>query len=318
VVASRTPSVAGLAGLRRGGTVTELLFLYECATLEPTQLRPIAERIGLTVQAVSHAYRELRRRGLVTLEDGRYRPTVEGVAWLHETLGRLADDLGRRIERVHVIRSTRALALEDLPAGAAVSLELRHGLLSARPGGSGASRGHVSKAGRKGSLVEVTDLEGIVPLAPAPISVRTITPEDLAHPRLAPSVRRSVPADPLALVCAEGLEAYHVLSGAVSRPVLRFAAGTACLEASRLGVPSYVLVLESDLPRLLSQFGGPSPPPIEVAPISGTDGSRLRPHGTGGGRERAARARSSSAGLATSTAPPVRSSPSSARARPPV
>jgi predicted transcriptional regulator len=123
VVAARSSVTGGLAALRRGGTVTELLFLYECATLEPTQLRPIAERLGLTVQAVSHSFRQLKRRGLVTVQEGRYRPTVEGVAWLHETLRRLGDDLRERIERVHVIRSTRALALDDLSEGASVSLE---------------------------------------------------------------------------------------------------------------------------------------------------------------------------------------------------
>jgi len=257
--------------------VTELLFLYECATLEPTQLRPIAERLGLTVQAVSHAYRQLRRRGLVTVRDGRYRPTVEGVAWLHETLGRLGDDLRERVERVHVIRSTRALALADLPTGVAVSLEMRHGLLSARPGGGGPSRGRVPKGGRKGSLVEVTDLEGIVPLTPAPISVRTITLRDLADPHLRARVQKSLPRDPLALVAAEGLEAYHALSQVGDRPVLRFAAGTASLEASRLGVPSYILVLEGDLPYLLAQFAGPTPPPLEVAPLEG--GAKGRPRG---------------------------------------
>ena len=278
VVGARAPERVGLAGLRRGGTVTELLFLYECATLEPTQLRPIAERLGLTVQAVSHSYRQLRRRGLVTVRDGRYRPTVEGVAWLHETLRRLADDLRERIERVHVIRSTRALALENLPEGAVVSLELRNGLLSARPGGSGPSRGRVLKGGRKGSLVEVSDLEGIVPLMPAPISIRTLTSGDLEDAQLAERVRASLPLDPLALIAAEGLEAYHALSGAGCPNVLRFAAARASLEASRLGVPSYVLVLESDLPYLLAEFAGPSPPPLEVAPLAGSSRSRRRAH----------------------------------------
>ena len=276
MVASRTPDVVGLAGLRRGGTVTELLFLYECATLEPTQLRPIAERLGLTVQAVSHAYRQLRRRGLVTVRDGRYRPTVEGVAWLHETLRRLGDDLWERIERLHVFRSTRALALEDLSEGSSVSLELRNGILSARSGSGGTSRGRVAQSARRNSLVEVTDLEGIVALTSAPIIVRTISPDDLADPHLGERVRRSVPANPLALVAADGLEAYHVLSNAVSRPVLRFAAGTACLEASAVGVPSYVLVLESGLARLLTQFSGPSPPSLEVAPLPGAGRARRR------------------------------------------
>jgi len=270
--------MTGLAGLRRGGTVTELLILYECATLEPTQLRPIAERLGLTVQAVSHSYRQLRRRGLVTVREGRYRPTVEGVAWLHETLRRLGDDLRERIERVHVIRSTRALALADIEEGAPVSLELRHGLLSARPGAGGPSRGRAPKGGRRGALVEVAELEGIVPLTPATISVRTLAPADIADPRLGARVRNSLPSDPLAVIAAEGLEAYHALSGAGARSVLRFAAGSACREASRLGVPSYLLVLESDLPHLLAQFAGPSPPPLEVAPLPGGARARRRVH----------------------------------------
>ena len=274
----RAPELTGLVGLRRGGAVTELLFLYECATLEPSQLRPIAERLGLTVQAVSHSFRQLRRRGFVTVQDGRYRPTVEGVAWLHETLRRLGDDLRERIERVHVIRSTRALALENLAKGAAVSLELRHGLLSARPGGAGPSRGRVPKGGRKGSLVEVSDLEGIVPIVPTPIVVRTLRAADIADPRLADRVRASLPSDPLALIAAEGLEAYHALASAGIRKALRFAAGRAALEASRLGVPSYILVPEGDLPHLIAEFTGPSPPPLEVAPLPGTARLRGRAH----------------------------------------
>jgi len=278
VVGTRSLQPTGLAGLRRGGAVTELLFLYECATLEPTQLRPIAERLGLTVQAVSHSYRQLRRRGLVTVREGRYRPTVEGVAWLHETLRRLGDDLRERIERVHVIRSTRALALENLVEGAAVSLELQHGLLSARLGGGGPSRGRVPKGGRKGSLVEVSDLEGIVPIAPAPIVVRTFGSADLSDRHLPERVRGSLPSDPGALIAAEGLEAFHALSLAGCRNVLRFAAGRASLEASRLGVPSFVLVLESDLPYLLAEFAGPSPPALEVAPLPGGGKVRRRAH----------------------------------------
>jgi predicted transcriptional regulator len=278
VVAARTSEASGLAALRRGGTVTELLFLYECATLEPTQLRPIAERLGLTVQAVSHSFRQLRRRGLVTVREGRYRPTVEGVAWLHETLRRLGDDLWERIERVHVIRSTRAVALDDLAEGAPVSLELRHGLLSARPGAGGPSRGRVLRGGRKGTLIEVGDLEGIVPLVAVPISVRTLTVADLDDPRLSERVRRVLPTDPTAVVAADGLEAFHAVSRATPRPVVRFAAGAACLEASRVGVTSVILVLETELTRLLAQFAGPSPPALDVAPLPGGAKTHRRGH----------------------------------------
>ena len=153
----------GLAELRRSGAVTELLILYECLTTEPTQLRPIARELGLTVQAVSHSYRLLARRGLAKVRDGRYRPTVAGIAWLHESLGRLGDDVRGRLERLHVIRSCRAVALSDLNAGDAVSLELRQGLLSARRGDVGPSRGRAQTSARRGALVEVAELEGIVP-----------------------------------------------------------------------------------------------------------------------------------------------------------
>jgi putative transcriptional regulator len=262
----RGTSAEGLGELRRSGAVTELLFLYECATLEPTQLRPVAEHLGLTVQAASHSFRQLRERGLVAVRDGRYRPTVEGVAWLHESLAGLADDVHERVERLHVIRSCRAVALSALEAGEVVSLELRDGLLSARPGGSGPSRGRAASSGSAGALVEVTDLEGIVPISPAPVTVRTVSDQDLMDPALAQRLRAVLPSS-RGLVAAEGLEAYHSLRRATDRAIVRFATAAASLDAARLGVPSTVVVLQRDLPHLLSTFSGPNPPPLDVGQL---------------------------------------------------
>jgi putative transcriptional regulator len=262
----RTAPAEGLAELRRSGSVTELLFLYECATLEPTQLRPVADRIGVTVQAVSHSFRQLRGRGLVEVREGRYRPTVEGVAWLHESLSRLGDDVRLRVDRLHVIRSCRAVALADLARGDLVSLEIRDGLLSARPGGIGPSRGSVATPGRSGSLVEVTNLEGIVPLSAAPVTVRTITDRDLSDPALPQRLARILPPAP-GLLAAEGLEAFHSLEQATDRPIQRFAVAAASIEASRIGVPSTVVVMDRDLPSLLSTFSISNPPPLDVRPL---------------------------------------------------
>jgi predicted transcriptional regulator len=262
-----TADSEGLAGLRRGGAVTELLFLYECTTIEPTQLRPIAERLGLTVQAASHSYRSLARKGLVEFRDGHYRPTVRGVAWLHGSLGRLGDEVRTRIERLHVIRSCRAIALTSVSVGDAVSLELVDGLLSARAGGSGPSRGRVARGGRKGSLVEVSDLEGIVPLSPAPVHVRTLSEDDLRDDRLAQRVRSTLGPPAPGLLGAHGLEAFHALRSATDRPIGRFAVAAEAREASRIGVPSTVFVLEGELPRFLAEFGGADPPPLDVTPL---------------------------------------------------
>src|SRR5258708_38101709 len=79
-------AASGLPDLRRAGAITELLFLYEGVTRETTQLQPIAARLGLTVQAVSHVFRQLERDGLVTHRVGRYRGTGAWVASLHAAL----------------------------------------------------------------------------------------------------------------------------------------------------------------------------------------------------------------------------------------
>ncbi|MCI4367336.1 MAG: hypothetical protein L3K08_06260 [Thermoplasmata archaeon] len=258
----------GLAELRRSGTVTELLFLFECLTEEPTQLRPVAERLGLTVQAASHTFRGLVRRGLAEVRNGRYRATVAGVAWLHGTLGDVSEDLLGRLERMHVIRATRAVAAARLLAGEEVSLGLEDGILMARPGRDGASRGRAGTGARRGALVEIVDLTGIVPLSRGAIRVLTLPPSSVTQPGTERILARALARSPSGLLAAQGLEAYHLLRRSSSRPVLRFAVPSACLEASRVGVPSTVVVLSSELPRFLAPFEGPDPPPITVTRLT--------------------------------------------------
>jgi predicted transcriptional regulator len=262
------PASGEFAGLRRAGGVTELLFLYECTTLEPLQLRPIAERLGLTVQAASHTYRSLSRRGLVEHRDGRYRPTVRGTAFLQESLAQLGEEVRTRLGRLDVVRSCRAVALAPLGVGERVSLELVDGLLSARPGATGPSRGTVLRAARRGSLVEIGQLEGIVPLSAGAVHVRTLSPHDLTDARLPRRLRALVQRTRGGWLGAQGLEAYQVLRSATDRPIVRFAVGAAAREASQLGVPSTLLVLEGELPRLLAEFGGTQPPPLDVTPLA--------------------------------------------------
>ena len=280
----RAPPAPGLKGLRRAGAVTDLLFLEACATLEPTQLRPIADTLGLTVQAVSHVFRSLRTRGWVAYRDGRYRLTLEGVAGLHATLTGLGDDVRARLGGLHVIRSTRALGSGALEVGDVVALEIRDGLLTARRAGGGASRGRVVRGGPPGALVEVGELEGIVPITPAPIRVRTIPEPALFSPDLSARLARALRGAP-GPVAVVGLEAYLTVRRASSVAVSRFAPAAVCREASRVGVPSTLVVLEKDLPRVLGELAGPSPPPVEVLPLDGGRRTLQRPR-VGGRRGR--------------------------------
>ncbi len=257
----------GLSSLMRRGTVTELLFLYECTVAEPGQLRPIAERLGLTVQAASHSFRRLAERGLAEFRDGRYRATVRGVAWLHETLGQIGEDLAARTGRLHVIRSCRAIALDDLPAGAMVTLEFVGGLLGARPGGSGPSRGRATGSASRGQLVTIDSLEGIVPLPRGRVHILTLDPARLDDRRVASALRERTAGDG-GLLAAPGLEPFHLLSRVTRRPILRFGVAPACREAARVGVDSTVVLLDEEIPRFLEQFGGTDPPALTISRLA--------------------------------------------------
>jgi predicted transcriptional regulator len=263
------PTPSGLHELRRRGAVTELLFLFECTAEEPTQLRPIAEKLGVTVQAASHLFRQLVDRGLAEVRDGRYRATVTGVAWLHRSLGILGDDVVARLDRLNVVRTCRAIALADLKEGSTVSLVLRDGLLSAQPGTSGASRGRVVRAAVRGEIVNVDRLEGIVPILRGRVRVITVPALRLDDPALVRQLEQELSQRVPSLLAALGLEAYHMASRAVDRPIVRFGVAAACQEASRVGVDSTVVVLDEDLPRLLQSFGEADAPPFEVTSLEG-------------------------------------------------
>ena len=263
---TRLRGPTGLDELRRSGAVTELLFLYECATTEPTKLRPLATRLHVTVQAVSHIYRQLLARGEIEIVNGRYRPTVSGVAWLHETLDRLAEDLTERLAHLHIIRSTRAIAQETLRAGELVGLEIKEGLLTARRGPHGSSRGRAATDARRGSLVEVTDLEGIVPIRPAGVAVRTLSESELSDPG-SPARLRAALAPTSGLVAALGLEVYALLTEAGISGIARFAVAEVGREATQVGVPVTIIVAERDLPHLLAEFASGPSPTLDVSPL---------------------------------------------------
>ena len=263
-------SRSGLSALRRSGAVSDLLFLYECETREIGQLRAIAERLGLSVQAASHSYRSLRRRGLVELREGRYRPTVRGVDWLHAALGGVRDDLAERLDRLHIVRTTRAIATGRVEPGDPVALELRDGVLLARPGTGLGSRGRARTRAGAGRLVDVGELEGIVPLPRGKVRVAPLPAARLDDPELVRQLRAALEESAPGLLLAYGLEAYHVLSQArPARPFVRFGVAAAIEEATRLGVDCTLVVSDRDLPRLFEQFEGPDVPELEFLPLGG-------------------------------------------------
>lgn len=257
-------SRAGLAQLRRAGTISDLLLLYECLTEESTDLRSIADRLGVTVQAVSHSFRQLARRGLAERRNGRYRPTVAGIQWLHAVFDSVRDDLDVRGRRLHVVRSTRAIADADLRAGAPVVLEMREGLLRARPGTDGPSRGRVARAAGRGALVEIEELEGIVPIRPGHLRLLVVASDRIDDPRTVAALARRLRRGTGGMTAAAGLEAFHLASRATRQAVVRFGVAAAAAEAIGVGIDVRIVVRDDDLPRVLASLAGPQRIPVRV------------------------------------------------------
>jgi putative transcriptional regulator len=278
-VPSRRPSKSlgrgGLSTLRRSGAVSDLLFLYECETREVAQLRSIAEPLGLSVQAASHTFRSLARRGLVELRDGRYRPTVRGVEWLHAALGSVRDDLAERLDRLRIVRTMRAVAAAPIEAGDAVVLELRDGLLTARAGRGPGAHGRAHSSAPAGGLLEVGELEGIVPLPHGRLRVVPLPTDRLQDPTLLSELRATVRSAGGGLLLAGGLGASHLTSRAFpNRPLVRFGVAAAIEEATQLGVDCTLVAVDRDLPRVLEQLRNPEPPSVEF--LSLRRGARRR------------------------------------------
>jgi predicted transcriptional regulator len=256
---------AGLSVLRRPGAVSDLLFLYECTTREVGQLRPIADRLGLTVQAASHTFRSLARRGLVDQREGRYRPTVAGVDWLHRALGSLHEDLTSRLDRLNIVRTTRAIAGEKIPAGASVALAIEDGVLVAVPGRRGAARGRAAAGAAAGELVEIADLDGIVPLQRGAVTVVVLPEASLASKGLYTALRMAIGPDRSVLLAAQGIEAVYLARKASGgRPIIRFGIAATVAEATLLGVDCTIVVTDRQAPHLLEQLRGPIPPTVLV------------------------------------------------------
>ncbi len=263
----RAPS--GLDSLRRAGAVSDLLFLYECETRSVTGLRPLAARLGLTVQAASHTYRGLARRGLVELRGRRYRPTVKGVDWLHAALDGMREDLAGRLDRLQIVRTTPALATHRLRPGDAVGLSLRDGLLHASPGPSEGSRGTARTGASAGEIVEVGNLAGIVPLPYGTLRVATFPAGAVGDPGVRRGLRAELDGHPPKLLLTYGLEAHHLITkvgGPGARPV-RFGVAGAALDATRLGVDCTVVVGDRDVPALGRELEDTDLPTIAFVPL---------------------------------------------------
>ncbi len=258
----RLPEPPGLHSLRRPGRLTEILFLHEVATHAYGRLKPIAERLGVSIQAASFLYRRLNQEGKVELMGGRYRATMAGIEDLHRSLDSLHSDLEDRMAKLQMVQKCRAIAHGPISAGAPVELFMEAGSLHARAGRRGPSRGIAVTDARPGDLIEVDHLSGILPLNAARVQCLVIRAGAVSSPLLKRQMQQlsaMLRDEPHSLLAAEGLEAVHLLGKMGLGPFVRFGVAAAARDAALLGVPVRILVTDERIPQLLHRLSEPTP-----------------------------------------------------------
>jgi len=143
---------------------TELLILVHILESPSPRLKDIADKLGITVQAVSQYVAAMRREALLREYSGKLRPTRKGMQLLQEHFGKLKEEIDAVLRRIRVIDRCVAIAGKRIEKGEKVGLIMEDGILMAFPNQKSASTGRAIEAADDGDDVLVGELEGIVDL----------------------------------------------------------------------------------------------------------------------------------------------------------
>ncbi len=242
--------------LRSKKESTKFQILVEITAHQPdVRQKEIADKIGVTPQAVSEYIKELVSEGLL-FSDGRvrYRVTKKGVEWVLERAQELKKYARFVMEDIvsHISVAT-AIAIEQLAKGQKVKLWMENGLLYAGAGAGDVTGSAMSDAA-KGEDVGVTDLKGMIGLSPVSITICKV-------PRVERGGSRSVDYDILKThakgkpyIAALGVEALISLRKIDLEPSILFGAKESVVEAAFHGLSSLVVSVDEEVPSLLNRL----------------------------------------------------------------
>jgi putative transcriptional regulator len=143
---------------------TELLILVEILESPTTRLKDIADKLEITVQAVSQYLSAMRKEGLVREQGGLLRPTRKGMQLMQEHFIAIKAEVDSILKRTSVIDRCVAIAGKSISKGQKIGLIMEDGMLMAYPGQRSPSTGEALESAEEGDDLLVGKLEGIVDL----------------------------------------------------------------------------------------------------------------------------------------------------------
>lgn len=237
--------------------ITKFQILIEVAAHQPNvRQKEIAEKIGVTPQAVSEYIKELVAEGLVSSEGRvRYRITKQGVEWVLENAAEM-----KRYARfvmsdiISHVSTWTAITEEDVNADQEVYLTMRNGLLYVSTQNVTNATGTTISAALKGEDVGVTDLMGLIDLENASITICKI-------PRVERGGSKNVDLERLeslvrskSYLATIGVESLIALRRVGREPHVMFGAKESVIEAAFHGLSSLVLAIDEEVPGILSRL----------------------------------------------------------------
>ncbi len=237
--------------------ITKFQILIEVAAHQPNvRQKEIAEKIGVTPQAVSEYIKELVAEGLIYSEGRvRYRITKQGVEWVLEN----ANDMKRYARYVmsdiisHVSTWT-AIAEEDLQKNDKVYLKMSNGLLYVGKENVTNASGTIIADAKEGEDVGVTDLLGLIDLENASITVCKIPRVERGGSNNVDIERLRTLAKSKAYIATIGVESLIALKRVDMEPNVMFGAKESVIEAAYHGLSSLVLAIDEEVPSILSRL----------------------------------------------------------------
>ncbi len=241
---------------RNKNVSTRLQVLIEIADSGPAvSQKSIAQKLGVTPQAVSEYTRQLIEEGLV-ISAGRscYQVTSAGVNYILKMLRELSDYVAASEKAITILTTCAAIAEDTIAQGQAVGLKMRDGLLYATPDPGKGAKGNAVIGAAVGDDVAVTDIEGLVELSRGKISVFTIPNIREGGSRLADLKRLKAETERYQHIGALGIEAMVALKKTGIEPRYCYDVPGVAIEASRHGLPFLVVCTDDEVSSLLKRM----------------------------------------------------------------
>ncbi|MDD2439283.1 MAG: winged helix-turn-helix transcriptional regulator [Methanosarcinaceae archaeon] len=237
--------------------VTKFQVLIEIAAHQPNvRQKEIADKIGITPQAVSEYIKELVADGLIITEGRvRYRITKEGVEWVLENAGELKRYACFVMEDIisHVSTWT-AISREDLKEGQQVYLKMEKGLLYVSSKDKTGASGILISDVLEGDDVGVTDLKGLIDLETSSITVCKVPRIERGGSNNVDLERLKMLAASKPYIAAIGVEALIALRKINVNPNVMFGTNESVIEAAYHGLSSLVISVDEQVSPLLSRL----------------------------------------------------------------